>query len=122
MTAAPAPAVLTVEVLTVEEVVALAVATLPRPATGAVLDRDERLAVARGAHDRAVTLAQAALAGVQQRQVFDGRCRRGFTVGRFIRHCADLQHTVDDVVVHDEQGEPRDLGRQGESRTAVDQW
>lgn len=94
-------------VLTAEDVVASAVATTT---------------ASSGAYERVRTMASALQAGVADRGLWDSRCARRFDVLGFIRHCADVDHTLRDVELDDAVPDERWLGRQGESRTAVARW
>jgi len=107
-----------VTALSVEDVIASAVAT---PVT-AVPAGDEPAVPGGGARERMQTLAEAVRLGVHDWMLTDRRCGRRFTVGAFVRHCADVEHTVREVDVDEPEVNERELGRQGESRTAVAGW
>lgn len=108
------------EPLTVDDLLASAVATESRVDGGHCPGTAERFA----------TLARAAEADLQAHPVRDLRCRRVMGLGSFIRHCAQVDHTIADVLAlpaprvpeqADELDEARlrDLGRGGESKTAA---
>lgn len=114
-------------VLTAEDVIASAVTTTCRTADADLdldvdADGEPRAGVLSGAIERALTMAAALQAGVAERGLWDSRCHLRFTVLSFIRHCADVDHTVRDAELDDVVLDERWLGRQGESRTAVAQW
>lgn len=107
------------------ELAAAAVATSPRPSTIAVgqLDLEGRQAVARSAQRRAEILSAGARLGLLHDTVIDRACRgRVMALVTFIRHCAEVKHSPGDVEVLSEEHPERDLGRQGESRTAAQEW
>lgn len=106
------------------ELAAAAVATSPRPSiiTLAQLDLEGRQAVARSAHRRAEVISAGARLGLLQESVLDRACHsRVMPLVTFVRHCAEVQHHPGDVEVLTEDHPERDLGRQGESRTAAAQ-
>lgn len=111
----------TVTVLTVEDVVASAVATAARTAVD-VYDAPRQPGFIGGAIERLYTISAATRAGLDSRTVWDQRCARRFDLIGFVRHCAEVDHTIRDVVVDEPVPDERWLGRQGESKTAVSQW
>lgn len=107
------------------ELVTAAIATSPRPPALVFLDMEGRQQVARNAHRRAEVISAGARLGLLQETVLDRACRsRVMPLVTFVRHCADVQHQPGDVEVLTEEHPERDLGRQGESRTASQesQW
>ncbi len=109
-------------VLTPEDVILKADLLPPRPAPE-VLDQlgtVERLAVeaAAGASAKLRT-AVVAIPGLAGRLVDDGRCGTCYTVMGYIGHTALVQHEAGEVTPRPVETDERDLGRQGESRTAV---
>ncbi len=56
---------------------------------------------------------------LQHHQVDDARCTQRFTTLGFITHTATVQHMAGEVTAVDVERDERDLGRQGESRTAA---
>lgn len=108
------------------ELAAAAVATSPRPSTVSIaqLDLEGRQTVARSAHRRAEVISTGARLGLLQDTVIDRACHgRIMPLVTFVRHCAEVQHQPGDIEVLTEGHPERDLGRQGESRTAAqDRW
>lgn len=79
----------------------------------------EAALTATSALERVQILAAAAAGHVNDQDVVDRRCDLVMTVAGFVRHTADTEHDAADVEVLDSELDERELGRQGESRTAV---
>jgi hypothetical protein len=103
------------------DLIASAVSTTKRPEFGPCPD---------GTAERMATLAAAAEADLADRKVHDALCDKVLTLGAFVMHCAWVEHTLAHITalpyVVPEQAEAddvedrlRDLGRQGESKTAA---
>lgn len=109
-------------VLTPEDVIVRANLLPPRP-TPEQLERlgtVDRLAVEAAAGARAKLRQEVvAVPGLAYRYVDDERCGTCFTVLGYITHTAQVQHGPGDVTAQPVEPDERDLGRQGESRTAV---
>lgn len=109
------------DVLTPEDVILRANLLPPRPAPEVVdrLGTVDRMAVQQAAGARAELRQEVvAISGLAVKLVEDHLCKTWWSVLGYIGHTAHVQHEAGDVEPHIEPDE-RDLGRQGESRTAV---
>jgi hypothetical protein len=110
------------DVLTPEDVILHANLLPPRPPVDVFeqLGTVDRLAVQQAAGARAeLRQAVVRIPGLAHRFVDDERCGTCWTVLGYITHTAQVQHEAGDVTPQPVEVDERDLGRQGESRTAV---
>jgi hypothetical protein len=108
-------------VLTVEDAILRADLLPPRPDPHEVerLGTVDRLAVAATAQARADLRMDVVRALLHTKWVQDERCGQAFTVLGYINHTATVQHEAGEVTALDNGPDERDLGRQGESKTAA---
>lgn len=109
-------------ILTPEDVIVRANLLPPRPSPEDLerLGTVDRMAVQQAAGARQeLRQAVVAVPGLAYRYVDDERCGTCFTVLGYITHTTSVQHEAGEVLPQPIEPDERDLGRQGESRTAV---